>query len=212
MKGSLNENKNKASGDLFLLESELEALQKVRVVSLFGDLDEESLGNIFHLLVNLKETATQQLLTEIEGEEVIETIVRPIDFYISTWGGDALGMLALYDLMRLTKEECDINTFGAGKVMSAGVLLLAAGTKGKRKIGRHTRVMLHAVRAGHFGALHSLENEMKETKWTQEQYVNALVAETNMTKRYVKKIMNQKMDVYFDAEEAVKLGIADIIV
>tara|TARA_R110000824_G_scaffold8737_1_gene39523 strand:- start:7223 stop:7861 length:639 start_codon:yes stop_codon:yes gene_type:complete len=212
MKNSLNEDKDNKTADLFLLESELEALQKVRVVSLFGDLDEESLGNIFYLLVNLKETAKQKIITEVDGEEKIETIVRPIDFYISTWGGDALGMLALYDLMRLTKEECDIGTFGAGKVMSAGVLLLAAGTKGKRKIGRHTRVMLHAVRAGHFGALHSLENEMKETKWIQEQYVNALVTETKMTKRYVKKLMNQKMDVYFDAEEAIKLGIADIIV
>ena len=211
MKKTLNEDKNNATAELLFLESELDALQKIRAVSLFGDLDEENLNNTFHLLINLKETAQQRIIVNEDVEEA-ETIVRPIDFYISTWGGDALGMLALYDLMRLIRETCDINTFGVGKVMSAGVLLLAAGTKGKRKIGKHTRVMLHAVRAGHYGALHSLENEMKETKWTQEQYVNALVAETKMTKKYVKKIMNQKMDVYFDAEEAIKLGIADIIV
>jgi len=209
---SLNENNEIIQTESGLLAAELDMLQKLRVISLFGVLDEESLADISHLFVSLKDTAHQKTTNGDKATEEIETIICPIDFYISTWGGDALGMLALYDLMRLTREKCDINTIGIGKVMSAGVLLLAAGTKGKRTIGKHTRIMLHAVRASHYGAIHSLENEMKETKWIQEQYINALVTETKMTKKYVKKTMNQKMDVYFDAEEAVKLGIADIII
>ena len=32
-----------------------------------------------------------------------------------------------------------------------------------------------------------------------------------MTESYVRKIMNKKTNVYLNAEEAVKLGIADII-
>ena len=47
---------------------------------------------------------------------------KPITFYVSTWGGDALGMFGIYDLMRTVREECPIETFGLGKVMSAGVL------------------------------------------------------------------------------------------
>ena len=52
--------------------------------------------------------------------------------------------------------------------MSAGVLLLAAGTKGKRKIGKHCRIMMHSVIGGHVGPMHQLDNEMKEIKAIQE--------------------------------------------
>jgi len=42
-------------------------------------------------------------------------------------------------------------------------------------------------------------------------YIKALAEETSMSEAYVKKLMNRKTNVYLDAEEAVKLGIADII-
>ena len=49
-------------------------------------------------------------------------------------------MYIVYTTVKLIKllpheETCEVHTFAFGKVMSAGVLLLAAGTKGKRKIG-----------------------------------------------------------------------------
>ena len=62
-------------------------------------------------------------------------------------------MFALYDLMRMVREDCGIHTFGIGKVMSAGVLLLAAGTKGERRIGKNCRIMLHRVLTGDSGSL-----------------------------------------------------------
>ena len=121
-------------------------------------------------------------------------------------------MFAIYDMMRLTREECIIETVGLGKVMSAGVLLLAAGTKGHRKIGKNTRVMIHNVQAGHYGALPSLENELNEVLCMQSQMTSALVAETNLTTKQLKKMLDRKVDVYIDAEEAIRLGIADIII
>ena len=121
-------------------------------------------------------------------------------------------MFGIYDLMRMIKKDCPISTFAIGKVMSAGVLLLAAGTKGKRKIGKNTRIMIHSIRGGHYGPVHLLENEMKETRWVQEQHINAIVTETNLTKRDLKKMLDKKVDVYLNAEEAVKMGIADIII
>tara|TARA_R110000824_G_scaffold322689_5_gene509650 strand:+ start:700 stop:1344 length:645 start_codon:yes stop_codon:yes gene_type:complete len=189
------------------------AQEKFRTIGLFGDLDEETVTLICNDLVILKDSCKEEQLVDPEsppgGSEIIE---KPIDFYISTWGGDALGMFAIYDLMRMIREDCQINTFGIGKVMSAGVLLLAAGTKGQRKVGKHTRIMLHSIRGGHYGNIHSLENEMKETRWIQEQHISALVKETKMTKTQVRKMLNKKVDLYLSAEEAIKLGIADIIV
>ena len=72
--------------------------------------------------------------------------------YISTYGGSADDMFGLYDIMRQVKDTSEIHTVGVGKVMSAGVLLLAAGTNGKRKIGKRCRVMIHSVIGGNQGS------------------------------------------------------------
>ena len=181
----------------------------MRAVSLFGNLDDEQIQDVCQSLLYLKHTCHDQMIPEKDQQEQIS---RPISFYISTWGGDALGMFAIYDLMRMIREECPIHTFAIGKVMSAGVLLLAAGTKGQRKIGKNTRVMMHSVRGSHVGSIHSLENEMIETRWIQQQHVNALVAETKLTKKKLNSMLNKKVDVYLSAEDAIELGIADIIV
>lgn len=186
---------------------------KIQSIGLFGDLDEEKIENICSGLLALKDTCSEEVPVDpSDPKSEKETIIKPINFYISTWGGDALGMFGIYDLMRMIRQECDINTFAIGKVMSAGVLLLAAGTKGQRRIGKNTRVMMHSVRGGHYGAIHSLENEMRETRYLQDQHIDALVEETSLTKRKLNNMLNKKVDVYLSAEEAVELGIADIIV
>ena len=57
-----------------------------------------------------------------------------------------------------------------------------------------------------------VENEFSETKSTQKAYINALSQETDMTEKYIKKLMDKKTNVYLNAEEAVNLGIADLII
>ena len=179
----------------------------MRMVNLFGNLDDERVEDVCNGLLYLKHTCHEQ---SPDCEDTV--IVHPVDFYISTWGGDALGMFAIYDVMRLMRESCPIYTYGIGKVMSAGVLLLAAGTKGERRVGKHTRIMMHSVRGGHYGAIHSLENEMNETRYLQKQHIDALVEETNLTRRKLNNMLNKKVDVYLSAEEAIELGIADVII
>ena len=89
---------------------------------------------------------------------------------------------------------------------------MAAGTKGKRRIGKNCKVMIHSVIGGSAGAIHNLENEMEELRLTQQQYIDALIEETSMNKRYIKKLLGKKINIYLSAEEAVKLGIADEII
>ena len=72
--------------------------------------------------------------------------------------------------------------------------------------------MLHSVIGASHGSLHNLENEMDEIRYLQEQHINCLAEETDMTKNYLKKLMNKKVNVYLTAQEAVDLGIADEIV
>ena len=182
----------------------LEADEDMRIVGLYGDIDERKSRETLSGLLVLHNSS----MREIDGEEVWE----PLEFIISTYGGSADDMFALYDVMRMVQKDCEIHTFGLGKVMSAGVLLLAAGTKGKRKIGENCRVMIHSVIAGNHGNLHNLENEMDEIRNSQENYVAALVKETNLTKRTLKKLLERKVNVYLSAAEAVEYAIADIII
>jgi ATP-dependent Clp protease protease subunit len=173
---------------------------EIRTMALFGDVDEEKALDLIIGLLSL---------TEFTGKE---PPYDPIKFYISTYGGSADEMFSIYDMMSILKAKCEIETIGLGKVMSAGTLLLAAGTKGKRKIGRHCRIMIHAVVAGSAGELHNMENEMKSIKHIQELYINALARETSMTKRTIQKFLDRRVNVYLTAEEAVEYGIADEII
>lgn len=185
---------------------------EMRLIGLFGEVEETKVSILVASLIDLADTTTEVLKDPDDPNSEMEEVLNPIDFIISTHGGNADDMFALYDIMRIVREKCDIITFGLGKVMSAGVLLLAAGTKGKRKIGKNCRVMIHSVIAGNAGSFHNLENEMEEIRHTQDSYLRALADETNMTYTQLRKMIDKKVNVYLSAEEAVKMGIADIIV
>jgi len=175
--------------------SETEATPQDRVLGLFQEVDEQKAEEIVYALT----------LYQLESS-------HPIQFYINSPGGAACDMFSIYDFMRTVRDSTPIVTYGLGKVMSASVLLLAAGTKGERKIGKNCRVMIHSVMAGTGGALHDLRNEMKEIQQIQDLYMNALCKETKLTKKKLKQLFSQNVNIYLSAEEAVEYGIADIIV
>jgi len=204
--------------------------EELRLLGLYGEIEEVKISQLIGALIDMSEANSMNLEKQdksAEKEAAAETSqeeeskdaeveqtakIRPIEMLVSTPGGNADDMFALYDIMRIVREKCDIVTFGIGKVMSAGVLLLASGTKGKRKIGANCRVMIHSVMAGSQGSIHDIENEMQEIKFMQDAYIRALSAETNMSQKKLKSMINKKVNIYLSAEEAVELGIADIIV
>ena len=93
--------------------------------------------------------------------------------------------------------------------MSAGTLILAAGSPGKRKLGKHCQIMIHSVNGGTIGELHSLENEMEQMKNLQDTYIQCLSNETSMTKRQIQALINKKVNVYLSSDEAIGKGLAD---
>lgn len=177
------------------------ASPELKVVGLFSDVNEENVAELVHGILYLNEANKMKP----------EKQRKPIEFYVSTYGGNADDMFALYDIMSKVKETSEIHTIGVGKVMSAGVLLLASGTKGKRKIGENCRVMIHSVMGGNHGPLHNMINEMEAIEQIQDMYCDALIANSNLTKKQLKKMLERKVNVYLSAEEAVELGIADEI-
>ena len=169
-----------------------------RSIMFVGELNEEKAADLISALLVL----SQESKTDSDRGEDIK-------LYISTYGGSAHEMFGIYDIMNFCKQFCDIETIGIGKVMSAGTLILAAGTQGKRTLGKHCQVMIHTVNGGAMGELHSLENEMEQMKNLQDTYIQCLSSETKMTKRQIQTLINRKVNVYLSAEEAIEKGLAD---
>jgi ATP-dependent Clp protease protease subunit len=187
---------------------------ELRAINLYGDISERKGSDVVAALLyleNSSHTVTNKDPNDPESEQII--VARSISMMISTHGGTASDMFSILDVMDMVKNRtCDIETIGIGKVMSAGVPILAAGTKGKRKVGRNCRIMLHNVMAGSHGTIFSIENELEEIKWIQERYIETLSSYTKLTSSKIKKLLKGQKDVYISAEEAIKMGIADEII
>ena len=173
---------------------------EARSIMFVGEVTEERAADLISALLVLSQTKAP----DAERAE-------PIKLYVSTYGGSADEMFGIYDVVNYCKKFCDIETIGLGKVMSAGTLMLASGTKGKRKLGKHCRVMIHAVNGGQVGDIPNLQNELEQTVSLQDSYIQALSHETNMTKRQIQTLINRKVNVYLTAEEAIEKGLADEI-
>jgi ATP-dependent Clp protease protease subunit len=202
-----------------------------RKIGLYGELDDEKAEAVVYSFLHLHDTRMKSVprpLTSAQKKKLqkavdednmdaaidvkFDEVSQPIQFVISTPGGRASDMFSVYDTMRMVRKDCEIETIGLGQVMSAGTLLLASGTKGKRKIGRHCRVMVHQVSAGTAGPQHEMLNEIAEIQHTQDQYIKCIAAETKMSIAFIKKLFEKKVNIYLSAEEAVKYGLADIII
>ncbi len=164
-----------------------------RIVYLAGEVSEQSIAHVTATLIAL---ANQDKTS-------------PIKLIISTYGGSVDEMFSLYDVMKYV--PCPVHTIAIGKVMSAGVLLVAAGQKGNRLIGKSTRIMIHPISAGVEGTVFTMESELAETRRMQQLMEELLIAETKMTKAQLNLIMKKGHDTYLTAKEAVKLGIVDAI-
>ena len=69
---------------------------------------------------------------------------QSISLYINSPGGSITAGMAIYDTMN--HIPCDITTLCMGQAYSLGALLLAAGTKGKRKTMAHPTIPHTPVR------------------------------------------------------------------
>jgi ATP-dependent Clp protease protease subunit len=164
-----------------------------RMVFLHSDVTENVVANVIAQLLHLANLSR-----------------APIHLVISTYGGSIDEMFSLYDTIKFL--PCPIHTVALGKVMSAGVLLLASGVKGKRLIGSSARIMMHPVSGGAQGNVFELENSVKEAKRLQELMATTLVKETKMTRAQIEKVMNPMLDYYVTPKDAVGYGIVDKII
>ena len=158
------------------------------LLGLCGEVNEASLQDISAGLI----AANHSRILNIDPDEFEG--VEDLEFFISSNGGSVGDMFAVYDLMRVVRRNRDIRTYGFGKVASAAVVLLAAGTPGKRFISKHTRLMIHHCSAAEHGPVPNLKTVYKEAAHVEEMMVQALADNSNLTVGEIYNIFSQNTD------------------
>jgi ATP-dependent Clp protease protease subunit len=176
-------------------------------LGLVGDLNEESAQELYHGLMQLN--GGKVFPNPVgEGEE------RPEDVHllISTGGGAVYDMFGIIDIMNIVKRRRDIATLGTGKIFSAGVPLLASGTKGKRFVTRNARIMMHRCSAGNMGTTADLKATHDEMRVMEDQMVQLIAENSKLSVGEIHNMFSRNTDEYFSAQEAIEMGLADEII
>jgi len=157
--------------------------------------------------------------TEI-GDDLANTVIaqllfldsedpkKEVSLYINSPGGLVSAGLAIYDTMQYL--TCPISTICLGQAASMAAVLLAGGSKGRRFMLPHGRVMMHQPLGGFSGQATDIEiqaREMLHLKKTLNEII-ALHAEKDLDV----VARDTDRDYYMGADEARDYGLIDEVI
>src|SRR3954469_17051873 len=131
-----------------------------------------------------------------------------IRLLINSPGGSVPGMLAIRDCMRAVPN--DVCTIDLGMAYSAGQFLLSSGTKGKRYVMSHAKVLLHQGSAGIGGTAMDIAIQADDLRRTRDTVLGLISLDTGQDLGTVER--DSRRDRGFSAEEALGYGFVDRIV
>jgi len=166
-----------------------ELLLENRVIFLVGEINYASATGVIMRILHLANQKKDQ----------------DIHLYINSPGGSVDDTMAIYDTLRYV--PCDVATYCIGKAMSGGAIVLLSGSKGKRFILPHAKVMLHQPYGGVYGQAADVQIQAEEILKAKKM-LNELVAQH--TGQPVERVADDaERDKYFSADEAKAYGIVD---
>jgi ATP-dependent Clp protease protease subunit len=167
-------------------------LLRDRIIFMTGPINDLSSNSVVAQLLYLESTAPE----------------KPIQMYINSPGGSVYDAFAIYDTMRYITAP--VHTFCVGLAASAGSLLLAAGTPGKRFALQNSRIMVHQPSGGASGQASDVAIVAQEILRIRSQLNKIYSTHTDQPIETIEKYMER--DSYLDANEALKFGIIDSII
>lgn len=133
---------------------------------------------------------------------------KDIQLYINSPGGSVYDGMAIYDTMQYIKP--DVQTIGVGLQASMGAFLLSSGTKGKRFLLPHAKVMIHQPSSGTQGKVTDMEIDLKEGIAVKEMLAELLAKNTGQKISKVKNDMER--DYWMSPSEAKEYRLVDEII
>ena len=133
---------------------------------------------------------------------------KDVSVYVNSPGGSAYAGLAIYDTMRFI--QADVQTICFGIAMSAGSLVLAGGTEGKRMALPNSRILIHQPSGGFEGQSADIEIHAREILQLRERIESIYAEHTGQEKERIHEDMER--DHFFDPAEAVEYGLIDRVI
>ncbi len=162
-----------------------------RSVFLWGQVDDKSAKHVIDRLL---------YLDMINNEE--------IKLYINSPGGYVTSGFAMYDTIQSLQSP--VSTICTGLAASMGSILLSVGTKGRRFIQPHAKVMIHQPSGGAQGQASNIEIQATEIVKTKE--LSAKILADNCGQDFEKVMKDFNRDYWMSAEESIAYGIVDGII
>lgn len=133
-----------------------------------------------------------------------------ITMYVNSDGGLVSEGLALYDVMQ--SITAPVRTVCVGTAASMAALLFLSGTKGRREILPHSRIMIHdpLVSGGLSGSATAVNEKAKQLMGTREATAKIIAKHTGHAIEEVYE--KTATDSWFDAESAIRWGMADRVI
>ena len=131
-----------------------------------------------------------------------------IRLLINSPGGSVPGMLAIRDCLRAVPN--DVATVNLGMAYSAGQFLLSSGTKGKRYVMPHAKVLLHQGSAGIGGTAMDIAIQADDLRRTRDTVLACIAEDTGQPLAQIEE--DSRRDRWFTATEALDYGFVDAVV
>lgn len=173
-------------------DSVYQRLLKERIIWLGGEVMDDSANAI----------CAQLLLLAAENPD------EDIYLYINSPGGSVTAGMAIYDTMQYVKP--DVVTVGMGLAASMGQFLLTAGTKGKRYITPHTRVLMHQPSGGAGGSATDIRINAELILNMKRELAEIIAEATGKSVEQIDRDFDR--DKWFTAQEALEYGFVDHVV
>jgi ATP-dependent Clp protease, protease subunit len=134
---------------------------------------------------------------------------KDISLYVNSPGGDVYAGLAIYDTLTFVKP--DVQTICVGTAMSMGAVLLAAGTKGKRRALPNAKILIHQAWSPGFGGQASdVEIRAREIIDLKGRLEQILADHTGQPIERIKQDTDR--DRFMSSQEAVEYGLIDQVI
>src|SRR5680860_1473171 len=133
---------------------------------------------------------------------------KDIKLYINSPGGSVYDGMAIYDTMQYITP--DVQTIGIGLQASMGAFLLSSGTKGKRFVLPHSKIMIHQPSHSTRGKVTDMEIDLKEGLAVKEMLAELFAKNTGQKISKIKTDMER--DYWMTPEEAKEYGLIDEVI
>lgn len=131
---------------------------------------------------------------------------KPINLYITSNGGLVYQVFGAIDTIRGMKVP--VHTICKGFVASAGTLLSLAGKK--RYITESSYMLIHELRAGHWGKFTHLSESLDNSKQLMEHIKNWYLSRTKMSSEELDEQLRK--DISWNAQMCLEKGLVDEII